>query len=433
MKKRKWTRTAAATLVTLTIMTQPMLATAADTTDPTTSAAPASTSTLTSATDEPTVQPTSLPASVTSAIYGSNPIVAVQGLDSPDRKQVYDMMKLVPASWQLGTVISKEPYAVVTKADSEGATIRVWTGVVAREEDDLLVFWDEIRVDAKGGLVYAATNESNTLKGYFKQPSQTSFRTKSYAGLFPWADIPTDAEAAQKGALPVPSDGLFNVYGIAFQDPDVAISKQMSLVKKETAAIPDQVPTLKKFNEKAIADLPSDAASHWAKDEILDLMQKAIIDGYEDGTIRPDRTLSKAEFVTLLVKSLGLDPALSPVTGYEDMASHWSVPMVAAAQASGLLDKKPVEVNLVPDAAISRIEMVSLINRILQKFSIKGTEHGLTFTDTAGLLAADRTALGAVVSAGIVGGYPDGTFRPAGSLTRAEAFKVISRVLQVLI
>jgi hypothetical protein len=376
------------------------------------------------------VQP-GITANAAQAALASSPFAPVQGLDYEERDKQYEALKLSPAGWQVGMVISKEPYAVVTKVDTMGANVRIWTGVIARDYNDLLVYWDEIRVESSGRVAFHATDVGETMTDYFENASQESYRTKAYLGKFPWADIPTDAEAALEGSSKVSSDGVVNVYGIVFQDQNRAQASSPGPVKKETD-IPDVVPTLKRFKETAVTKLPSDAESHWAQEEILDLMKKSIIEGYEDHTIRPDRTLSKAEFITLLVKSLGIDPAKSGVSGYEDMNNHWSGPMIAAAQGSGLLEAKPVDLNFAPDMAISRMEMAELINRILLKYKVTLKAESLTFTDTGRLPEANKAALKAVVNAGIVGGYPDGSFRPEGSLTRAEAFKVISRVIHLL-
>lgn len=364
-------------------------------------------------------------------VQTSSPFAQVQGLDYEDRNKQYDTMTLSPSGWQTGMVLSKEPYAVVTQADAKGANVRIWTGVMARDYNDLLVFWDEIRVNASGRLEFHATDVEETIHAYFESPTQEMYRTKAYLGKFPWANIPTDAEAALSGSSKVSADGALNVYGIAFKDPNRAVTAVPGSVKKATD-IPDVVPTLKKFKERAVPNVPLDAEAHWAREDILDLMKKSVIEGYEDQTIRPDRTLSKAEFVTLLVKSLGLDPSNIAVSGYADLGSHWSGPMIASAQRFGLLDKNPVDLNFAPDMSITRMEMVELVSRILLKYGVTLKDGAISFNDTISLTEANRTSLQTVINAGIVGGYEDGSFRPKGSLTRAEAFKVVSRVIHLL-
>ncbi|MDR6549544.1 S-layer homology domain-containing protein [Paenibacillus qinlingensis] len=361
----------------------------------------------------------------------SNPFAVVQGLDYEARSLKYETMKLSPAGWEVGMVVSKEPYAVVTKADATGAHVKIWTGAIARAGNDLIVFWDEIGVKPTGALDFHATDVDEIVRSYFESASQESYRVKAYLGKVPWANIPTDAEAASNGSAKVTSDGLINVYGIAFQNPDRAVAPTLGSVKK-AVDMPETIPTLRTWKQTSLNTVPSDAETHWAKEEILDLMQKSIIDGYEDHTIRPNRTLSKAEFITLVVKALGIEPVKSPVLGYEDMGKHWSTSMVASAQTMGLLDLRPVDLNFSPDLPITRIEMVGVVDRILQKYDVKvGTGTG-DFNDITSLTDKNKASLQNVIKAGIVGGYEDGSFRPQGSLTRAEAFKVISRIIHLV-
>lgn len=365
------------------------------------------------------------------SVQASNPFAVLKGLDNEARSQQYENMKLSPAGWQVGMIISKEPYAVVTSVDASGAHVKIWTGAIARDFNDLLVFWDEIGVEVSGKLDFHATDVEETTRTYFESASQESYRVKAYLGKVPWANIPTDAEAVRDGSTKVTSNGLINVYGIVFQNPDRAVSPTLGSVKN-LPDMPDAVPTLRTWKQTSVSAVPSDALTHWAKDDILDLMQKSIIDGYEDHTIRPNRTLSKAEFVTLVVKALGIEPVQTPVKGYEDMGKHWSTSMVASAQAMGLLDLKPVDVNFSPDLPITRIEMVGLVDRILEKYAVKGGAGTGEFTDIGSLTDGNKASLQNVIHAGIVGGYEDGSFRPQGSLTRAEAFKVISRIIHLV-
>jgi endo-1,4-beta-xylanase len=57
----------------------------------------------------------------------------------------------------------------------------------------------------------------------------------------------------------------------------------------------------------------TDILDHWAKDFINDLLSKKILSGYEDGTIKPDKNISRAELTTIVVKAMGLEPSEKPV------------------------------------------------------------------------------------------------------------------------
>lgn len=69
----------------------------------------------------------------------------------------------------------------------------------------------------------------------------------------------------------------------------------------------------------------SDSSGHWAKEAIETAVSKGYVDGYEDGTFRPDREVSRAEFVKMAATALKL-----PVSGKTEGAD-WYVPYANAA------------------------------------------------------------------------------------------------------
>jgi hypothetical protein len=50
-----------------------------------------------------------------------------------------------------------------------------------------------------------------------------------------------------------------------------------------------------------------DIAGHWAEQTIIRLVEKGVIKGYPDGTIRPDDIITRGEFAALLARNLELD------------------------------------------------------------------------------------------------------------------------------
>lgn len=77
-----------------------------------------------------------------------------------------------------------------------------------------------------------------------------------------------------------------------------------------------------------------------------------------------------------------------------------------------------------PDESVSREEIASVLARV-NELPLVGED---TFTDTSGSWA--RSAIGAVQEARIMGGYPDGSYRPKAALTRAELVTLMNRLLK---
>ena len=52
---------------------------------------------------------------------------------------------------------------------------------------------------------------------------------------------------------------------------------------------------------------PTDIKNHWAFNELKDLVDSDILNGYEDNTIKPENTITRAEFVQMLVNAVGTE------------------------------------------------------------------------------------------------------------------------------
>lgn len=176
----------------------------------------------------------------------------------------------------------------------------------------------------------------------------------------------------------------------------------------------------------AIMDPPGAAAApsfpdltgHWSRTEVLALVDLGVVTGYPDGSFRPDQYLGRAEFYALLVRSLKKpllpgDPLIAVPKG------HWAVPAVNALVQAGILR---AEDTYDLDASISRGEIARLIARS-QGWSAYPENTYLTD------LGTDAPAISSVLSHGIFTGYPDRTFRPGNSTTRAEAAVVLTRLI----
>ncbi|QUL56809.1 Ig-like domain-containing protein [Paenibacillus tritici] len=76
----------------------------------------------------------------------------------------------------------------------------------------------------------------------------------------------------------------------------------------------------------------SDVAGHWAQAAINRMSQAGIITGYEDGTFRPNQTLTRAEAVTIVNRALGIAPLTGAVQKWNDVpASYWAFGNIQAA------------------------------------------------------------------------------------------------------
>ncbi|WP_256718280.1 cadherin-like beta sandwich domain-containing protein [Paenibacillus borealis] len=152
---------------------------------------------------------------------------------------------------------------------------------------------------------------------------------------------------------------------------------------------------------------------------------KAFINGFTDGTFKPNHSITRAEMAAILARNLGYDASAAPAAAtYPDVKdSHWAKGAIQFVKEAGLMQGNDKGLFL-PDAPISRGEIAAVASRY-KKLDTTAIASG-RFKDTASHWAARE--IEAASKAGILNGYEDGTYRPTGSLTRAEAVKVVNRL-----
>lgn len=172
----------------------------------------------------------------------------------------------------------------------------------------------------------------------------------------------------------------------------------------------------------------SDTKGHWASSYIQDLAAQGYINGYPDGTFKPDRTMTKAEFTTALIGSLGITPSEPTKNSYPDTKSHWGRKYIEEAVARGILvpSESP---QLGPDQNILRSQAAAMIVRALNLETSGGTSKFTDRDDVERSLYSDE--IKAAYDAGIIAGFPDGTFAPYREMTRAQVCTVLVKMLEV--
>ena len=151
----------------------------------------------------------------------------------------------------------------------------------------------------------------------------------------------------------------------------------------------------------------------------------AYILGYPDGTVQPNGQITRAEATTIFFRLLTEESRsanLTKTNGYTDVASDaWYNTAVSTMTKAGIVDGYP-DGTFRPDAPITRAEMAKIISLFA-----KLDKSESRFSDIAGHWAEAYIRLAA--GNGWIAGYPDGTFGPQRNITRAETATMINRVL----
>ncbi|MFZ5642625.1 MAG: S-layer homology domain-containing protein [Bacillota bacterium] len=176
-------------------------------------------------------------------------------------------------------------------------------------------------------------------------------------------------------------------------------------------------------------DFP-DVGDHWALEPITQCKIYNLVKGYPEGRFYPERALSRAEALILICKGLGLDSQVGKIST-KGISFPADLPMEYRGYIALSADKQLIGKEIIQymqfNSPATRLEVALWIARAL---NVKGTGEGsLVFTDTRNILSADKDMLSGIVEAGIMNGYPDNTFRPSKSLTRAEMASILARML----
>lgn len=166
-------------------------------------------------------------------------------------------------------------------------------------------------------------------------------------------------------------------------------------------------------------------AGHWAYEYITTLASDGVINGYTDGTFRPSGTITRGEFLKLV-----MTPCIPSYVSMDDANStlkHWSGAYVWLAEQYGVLAQGEYnDENL--NEPITRIEMAKLISKAdLIMMKTRQKREQAPFNDIDNCTVEEIAMLRHAYNTGLITGYDDGSFKPQKTMTRAEAATMIYR------
>lgn len=193
-------------------------------------------------------------------------------------------------------------------------------------------------------------------------------------------------------------------------------------VKEPKVIAPDVVPTTAIIPTESEIRL-NDISGHWAEDSIKHLVSLEAVGGYPDGGFKPDNTVTRAEFATMLVKAFGF--TVYGETTFADTRDHWASEYISTAASNKIISGYGEGV-FGPEELITREQMALMVMQAAKL----DPANSVGFTDRGSISTWASGAVAAVIEKGIMKGYPDNTFKPQGNATRAEAVTTIFNALQ---
>lgn len=170
----------------------------------------------------------------------------------------------------------------------------------------------------------------------------------------------------------------------------------------------------------------NDTSGHWASSYIDKAVSYGFVKGYLDGSFKPDNPVTRAEFSTMLNGALGVTNTTS--ISFSDVpSSEWYYTNVRKAVAAGYTGGYE-DNTFRPNGKITRQEAAVMISKIIPPYQGSGSLASLT--DNSSIADWARSAATKVYAAGYIKGDNNNLYRPAASLSRAEAATILVRLIE---
>ena len=179
----------------------------------------------------------------------------------------------------------------------------------------------------------------------------------------------------------------------------------------------------------------TDIENHWAKDNILFVVSRGLLNGTSETTFSPNTGMTRGMFVTALGRLAGVDPADYQSGKFTDVkADAYYAPYVNWAAKTGIVSGT-TDTTFAPDTNINREQMAVIMKNYAVKlgYTVPKALEAVTFADNASISSWAKEAVKSMQQAGILAGKTNNRFDPAGTATRAEVATVLWRFVEIII
>lgn len=195
-----------------------------------------------------------------------------------------------------------------------------------------------------------------------------------------------------------------------------AVTKAVAVTPVAAASTASAKTTVKKYLSSLT--IPEDILGHWGRDSIMAAMDRGVISGYADATMKPNRAITRGEAAVIIASALKLNN-YKPKTqaAYKDKMPSWgrnAVMTMAEKKLMGGYADGTFQAN----KPITRAELCTILMQAFPKNKTQSSK--LAFVDTSRIPSWATQWVAQAVDCNIVGGYPDKTFQAWRKVTRAE-------------
>lgn len=193
----------------------------------------------------------------------------------------------------------------------------------------------------------------------------------------------------------------------------VPSSPTLPYQKPQDSENPGQPPKSEDFSD--ISD------SHWAYKAIKKLYDDEVMTGYDDGTMKPDNSVTRAEFMKILTSALKIYDSAAQCNLNDVEREAWYEKYVASAVQAGIVSGYP-DNTFRPNVPLTREDAALMLYRAAG-FEEEAKE--LNFTDKDSISDYARNAVGVLSEKGILNGFENGEFKPSQAITRAQTAQIV--------
>ncbi|WP_158560323.1 DUF4838 domain-containing protein [Paenibacillus contaminans] len=166
-------------------------------------------------------------------------------------------------------------------------------------------------------------------------------------------------------------------------------------------------------------------AGHWASEELLQAIDNGVIQGDGSGSILPDRTITRGEFMAIVNRSFGFTEEAS--IDFKDLQAGDLAYTEAARAVKAAYIRGYEDLTIGIDKQVSREEAAVMLNRIVQLAAPSGGGGARSFKDAGEIASWSMDGVDAIVAANVMSGYEDRSFRPKNPISLAEAVVIANR------
>jgi len=170
----------------------------------------------------------------------------------------------------------------------------------------------------------------------------------------------------------------------------------------------------------------SDISGHWAESRIKQAVKIGFVTGYQDGTFKPNATITRAEFATLLNNAMK-NQSTAEIKLKDIKESDWYYKQIQKAVAVGFFSGYD-DNTFRPNNPITRQEVAKVISSTITTGNIDG-DGATLLSDYSSIQEWAKISVNVAFNKSYIMGYPEKLYKPTKALTRAEAVKIIYEIL----